>query len=489
MSFEMPQFSLALPEIVLLSALCVVLIIDLFVSDEKRVITFWLSLASLAATFAATLASEPVVRTLTFSASYVSDPLASVLKMAATLCLALVFIYSRDYLMRNALRKGEFYLLSLFGLLGIFVMVSANSLLTMYLGLEMLSLSLYALVAFDRNSRICAEAAMKYFVLGAIASGAFLYGISLIYGVAGTIQFDQLSDAIVQKGADDLGLWFGLAFLIVGLVFKFGGVPFHMWLPDVYQGSRTPVTIYLGSLSKIASFALAVRVLVDGLPALYEQWHQMLMVVAILSLALGNIVAIAQTNIKRMLAYSTISHVGFILLGFFAGNAEGYQAALFYTLTYVFTAAGAFGMIALLSKRGHEAESLSDFRGLNARSPWYAAIMSCFMLSMAGIPPWVGFWAKLHVIEAVLDAGRVAGGSSQLFLFVALAMVLFSVIGAFYYLRVLKFMYFDEPVDEADAPIDAGFDARAVLSANGLAVLAVGIAPGSLLALCALVIG
>ncbi|MFK8053366.1 MAG: NADH-quinone oxidoreductase subunit NuoN [Woeseiaceae bacterium] len=487
MPFVMPEFMLALPEIVLLGLISFVLIADLFVSDEKRVITFWLAMASLAVTLVSVVVSQPDFKMLTFSGSYVADPLASVLKIAATICLALVFIYSRDYLMRNHLRKGEFYLLSLFGLLGIFVMISANSLLTLYLGLETLSLSLYALVAFDRNSRVCAEAAMKYFVLGAIASGAFLYGVSLIYGVTGTIQFDVLATAVVDTGTDDMALWFGLAFLIVGMVFKFGGVPFHMWLPDVYQGARTPVTIYLGSLSKIASFALTARILIDGLPLLYEQWHQMLMVVAILSLALGNIVAIAQTNIKRMLAYSTISHVGFILLGFFAGSSEGYQAALFYTLTYVFTAAGAFGMIVLLSRVGHEADQLDDFRGLNARSPWMAAMMSCFMLGMAGIPPWVGFWAKLHVIEAVLDAGRVAGDSATLFLAVAIIMVLFSVVGAYYYLRVLKFMYFDEPKD-AEA-IEASFDMRAALSVNGLAVLGLGIAPGGLLALCALVIG
>lgn len=487
MSFEMPEFMLALPEIVLLCAICFVLVADLFISDEKRVITFWLSMASLLVTLLAVFYSQPEIKTITFSGSYVADPLASVLKIAATVCLALVFLYSRDYLMQHQLRKGEFYLLSLFGLLGIFVMCSANNLLTLYLGLETLSLSLYALVAFDRNSRICAEAAMKYFVLGAIASGTFLYGISLIYGVTGTIQFDVMSEAVISTGADDLALWFGLAFLVVGIVFKFGGVPFHMWLPDVYQGARTPVTIYLGSLSKIASFALAVRVLVDGLPLLYEQWHQMLLVVALLSLALGNIVAIAQTNIKRMLAYSTISHVGFILLGFFAGSSEGYQAALFYTLTYVFTAAGAFGMVAYLSHSGRDADQISDFRGLNARSPWMAAMMACFMLSMAGIPPWVGFWAKLHIIEAVLDAGRVAGDGSVLFLAVAIIMVVFSVIGAFYYLRVLKFMYFDEPEEQGAIP--GAIDFRAALSVNGLAVLLVGIAPAGLFGLCALIIG
>lgn len=487
MNFVMPEFFPALPEIVLLGLISVVLIADLFVSDEKRVVTFWMSMTSLAIVLAAIVYSAPDARVETFSGSYVSDMLATVLKFAAAACLALVFVYSRDYLLRNGLRKGEFYLLSLFGLLGIFVMVSANSLLTLYLGLETLSLSLYALVAFDRDSKVCAEAAMKYFVLGAIASGAFLYGVSLVYGITGTINFVEMAQAVADAGADDIALWFGLAFLIVGIAFKFGAVPFHMWLPDVYQGARTPVTIYLGSLSKIASFALAARILVDGLPLLHEQWHQMLAVLAILSLAIGNIVAIAQTNIKRMLAYSTISHVGFILLGFFAGNDEGYQAALFYTLTYVFTAAGAFGVVVLLSRQGFEADNLEDFAGLNARSPWFAAMMACFMLGMAGIPPWVGFWAKLHIIEAVLQASRTVGDAAPVFVGVAITMVVFSVIGAYYYLRVLKYMYFDEPVDSAQ--LEAATDMKLALSANGIAVLVLGIMPGALLALCARVIG
>ncbi|MEM6819275.1 MAG: NADH-quinone oxidoreductase subunit NuoN [Pseudomonadota bacterium] len=487
MNFVTPDFFPALPEIILLGLICVVLIADLFISDENRVATFWLSMFSLAAVLASVVYAAPDARVETFSGSYVSDLLSTVLKFAATVCLALVFVYSRDYLMRNGLRKGEFYLLSLFGLLGIFVMISANSLLTLYLGLETLSLSLYALVAFDRDSKVCAEAAMKYFVLGAIASGAFLYGVSLVYGITGTINFVEMAEAVRTVGSDDIALWFGLAFLIVGIAFKFGAVPFHMWVPDVYQGARTPVTLYMGSLSKFASFALAARVLIDGLPLLHEQWHQMLAVLAILSLAIGNIVAIAQTNIKRMLAYSTISHVGFILLGFFAGNAEGYQAALFYTLTYAFTAAGAFGVVVLLSRQGFEAENLEDFSGLNARSPWFAAIMACFMLGMAGIPPWVGFWAKLHIIEAVLQASRTVGDSAPLYVGVAITMVVFSVIGAYYYLRVLKYIYFDKPVD--DSRIVAAPDMKLALSANGLAVLAFGIVPGGLLALCAQVIG
>ena len=487
MTFVSPDFWPALPEIVLLGLICVVLIADLFITDERRVITYWISMAAIVVVIAAVLISQPLSRVVTFSGSYVADTLGTVLKFASALCLGLVFIYSRGYLMANNLRKGEFYLLSLFGLLGIFVMISANNMLTMYLGIELLSLSLYALVAFDRDSRACAEAAMKYFVLGAIASGALLYGISLIYGLTGTIQFDLLSPAIINTGSDDVALWFGLAFLVVGIAFKFGAVPFHMWLPDVYEGARTPVTIYLGSISKIAAFAMAVRILVDGLPLLFDQWHQMLMVCAVLSLVFGNVVAIAQTNLKRMLAYSTISHVGFILLGFFAGNSDGYQASLFYTLTYTFTATGSFGMIVLLSRAGFDADSIEDFRGLNARSPWFAAMMACFMFGLAGIPPWVGFWAKLHVIEAVLDAGRFAGDAQTLYITIATIMVIFSVIGAYYYLRVLKFMYFEEAEDRH--PITASPEMRAALSLNGLAILGVGIAPGGLFALCAYVIG
>ncbi len=485
MSFITPDFSLVLPEIVLLAALCIVLVADLFVSEEKRIVTWWLSMASLAATLVALLLSAPDLRSLTFSGSYVSDPMGHILKIVSVGLLALVFIYSRRYLIVNGLTRGEFYTLSLFALLGTMVMISANSLLTMYLGLEILSLALYALVAFDRDSAVAAESAMKYFVLGAIASGMLLFGISYIYGVTGVIEFGPLSLAIRDIGADDLALWFGLAFLVVGIAFKFGAVPFHMWLPDVYQGARTPVTLLIGSAPKVAAFALAMRILVDGLPELHGAWQGMLMVVAVLSLAVGNVVAIAQTNIKRMLGYSTIGHVGFILLGIFTGTVKGYEAAMFYTITYVLMAAGAFGMVILLSRQGFEAEEISDFKGLNSRSPWFAAMMACFMLGMTGIPPWVGFWAKLNVIAAVLDAGRL-GPDAVIYTWLAILMVVFSVIGAYYYLRVLKFVYFDSPDD--DAPLTAPRDMQIVLSLNGLAILGLGLVPGTLLALCASVV-
>ena len=471
------EFTAAAPEITLLILISVVLIADLFVSDERRAVTFWLTIGSLAITAWSIVATAPAARTVIFDGSYVSDALSQVLKLGATGVVAVGFLYARDYLRQNGLLKGEFYILGLFGLLGMLIMISANSLLTMYLGLETLSLSLYALVAFDRDNADSAEAAMKYFVLGAIASGSLLYGISWVYGLTGSLEFDQIAIAVQDPAVNDMPLWFGIAFMIVGIAFKFGAVPFHMWLPDVYQGARTPVTLYIASAPKLAALALILRILVDGLGDLHEVWQGMIMVLAVLSLVVGNIVAIAQTNIKRMLGYSAIAHVGFILLAIFTGTEQGYAAALFYTLTYVIMAAGAFGMVILLSRQGFEAESLVDFKGLNARSPWFALMMLFFMFGMAGVPPWIGFFAKLNVISAVINAGFPA---------LAVLMVLASVIGAYYYLRVIWYMYFDQAEDRS--VFQAGTDTRVVLSLNGVAVLVLGIIPGSLLALCIQVI-
>jgi NADH-quinone oxidoreductase subunit N len=344
----------------------------------------------------------------------------------------------------------------------------------MYLGLETLALSLYALVAIDRNNATAAESAMKYFVLGAIASGSLLYGISWVYGVTGTLMFDEIALAIAaDPGLNNLPLWFGLAFLIVGIAFKFGAVPFHMWLPDVYQGARTPVTLYVASAPKLAALAFTLRILVDGLGGLHDTWDDMIMVVAVLSLLVGNVVAIAQTNIKRMLGYSTIAHVGFILLAIFCGTEKGFAAALFYTLTYIVAAAGAFGIVILLSRRGYDAELLNDFKGLNARSPWFALMMMFLMFSLAGVPPFIGFFGKLNVIDAVLSSGYPG---------LAVLMVLASVVGAYYYLRVIWYMYFEQGEDQA--VLQASTDTRLVLSLNGVAVLALGIVPGWLWALC-----
>jgi len=473
------DYLVAAPEMTLLSLLCVVLVADLFIDNEHRALTFWFSMLALAGTLLALYWTMPEARTVIFSGSYVSDSLSQILKIAAVIFVAISFLYSRDYLRANDLHKGELYLLGMFGLLGMMIMMSANSLLTMYLGLETMALSLYALVAIDRNNVTSAEAAMKYFILGAIASGALLYGISWIYGVTGTLQFHEIAAAISSDPSlNSLPLWFGLAFLIVGIAFKFGAVPFHMWLPDVYQGARTPITLYLATAPKLAALALILRVLGDGLGGLHETWAAMIMVVAVLSLLLGNFVAIVQTNIKRMLGYSTIGHVGFILLAIFCGTGEGDAAALFYTLTYVVAAAGAFGIIILLSRRGYEADRLTDFKGLSARSPWFALMMMFLMFSLAGVPPFVGFFGKLNVISAVLNSGYPG---------LAVLMVLATVVGAYYYLRIIWYMYFEEAEDRA--VLQASTDMKFVLSVNSVAVLALGIMPGWLLVLCVQILG
>ncbi len=473
MSFTIPDFAPASAEIFLLCAACVVLLVDVFLSDKNRHWTYYLSLATLAiaAWFTSRTAADHQI--LTFSGHFVSDPMATVLKMVTYGVGALVFLYSRQYLIERGLFKGEYYLLGLFGILGIMVLISAHSFLSLYLGLELLSLSLYAMVAFDRDSPTAAEAAMKYFVLGALASGALLYGISIVYGVTGSIYLSEVAVADISNDGMTLALIFGLAFMVVGIAFKLGAVPFHMWLPDVYHGAPTSVTLYIGTISKIGAFALALRILAEGMGSSYEAWRDMLVILAVLSLAVGNIVAIAQSNLKRMLAYSTISHVGFILLGILAGPGDGYAAAMFYTISYVIMAAAAFGMIILLSRRGFEADELADFAGLNARSPWFAAMMLIVMFSMAGVPPLLGFYAKVAVIAAVLGQG---------FTWLATLAVLFSVVGAFYYLRVIKLMYFDEATDPS--PLMAGPAMRAVLSANSLAILLFGLFPAWLLGVC-----
>ena len=470
---------LATPEMFLLAATCVILLGDLFLRDRDRWITFVLSLLTLAGVGWITAATGFTERTVGWHGTYVADPLSTLLKIVACGAVAVAFLYGHGYLQERRILKGEYYVLGLFALLGVMVLASANSLVTLYLGVELLALSLYALVAFNRDSGVAAEAAIKYFVLGSIASGALLYGMSILYGVTGSLELGVISNAALQMPAGQIGLLFGLAFIVVGVAFKFGGVPFHTWVPDVYHGAPTPVTLFLAAAPKLGSFALAFRLLAEGLGAVHATgWQDMITMVAVLSIIVGNVVAIAQTNIKRMLAYSTISHVGFILLGILAGTSQGYAAALYYTITYVIMSVGGFGMIILLSRKGFEADSLEDFKGLNARSPWFAAVMLMLMFSMAGVPPFVGFWAKLAVIQAVLDIGS---------LWLAILAVALSVVGAYYYLRVVKLMYFDEPTDKA-ALQGGGGAMRFVLSLNGLAVLALGLYPGLLLALCARVI-
>jgi NADH-quinone oxidoreductase subunit N len=463
----------AAAEIFVLAAICVILLVDVFLSDRRRWITYWLSLVTLAGAAWVTIEYGVHARVNAFDGMFIADPMGDLLKLFSYGTVAISFLYSREYLQRRGLFRGEYFILGLVALLGVMVMISAGNLLTVYLGVELLSLSLYAMVAFDRESGIAAESAMKYFVLGAISSGALLYGFSIVYGVTGTLQLDELAVAIREVGPANLGLIFGLAFIIVGIAFKFGAVPFHMWVPDVYHGAPTPVTLFIGAAPKISSFILAIRVLAEGLDAMVGSWQDMLIALAVLSMIIGNVVAIAQTNLKRMLAYSTISHVGFILLGILAGTNEGYRASLYYTLTYVIMSVGSFGMILLLSREGFEADRLEDFKGLNRRSPWFAAMMLMLMFSTAGVPPFVGFWAKIAVIGAVLDVGLA---------WLAAVAVVLSVVGAFYYIRIVKLMYFDEPVDATG--IQAGGTLRAVLSANGVAVLALGVFPSVLLDLC-----
>lgn len=478
MQFDPAILIPVLPEIFILSTACLVLVVDLFVEEQQRILSYSITQISLLLAVVFTLITASRETVIIFDGSVIRDAMSDVLKIAIFLLSAGAFLYAKEYLRDRDLFKGEFYVLGLFAILGMMVIVSANSFLTLYLGLELLALSLYALVAFDRNSRIGSEAAMKYFVLGALASGMLLYGISMIYGATGSLEFPAVAEAVSVSGMSSPVLVFGLVFLVIGLAFKFGAVPFHMWIPDVYDGAPTAVTQFLGSVPKIAAFALAMRLLVDGLIDLREDWQSMIIILAVLSMAVGNIIAIAQSNIKRMLAYSTISHVGFILLGILAGTNQGYAAAMFYSIIYALMALGGFGIVILLSRRGFEAEQLDDYKGLHDRSPWLAAMMLLLMFSMAGVPPTVGFFAKLVVFQAIIDIGMV---------WLALVGVIFSIIGAFYYLRIVKLMYFDKPID--DSPVIADIDARIMISVNGLAMLILGMFPAGLISLCATAIG
>lgn len=472
--FEMPNFALALPELFVLSMACLILVVDLFLSERHRVLSYLLAQATLVGAAVLTIAlHSPEVRH-TFSGTFVADTMGDVLKVFIYLVTSVVFLYSRQYLRLRQMFTGEYFVLGLFGVLGMMVMVSAHSFLTLYLGLELLSLVLYAMVALQRDSIASTEAAMKYFVLGAIASGMLLYGMSILYGVTGSLDIQEVAQYLVTRGIQEKALAFGLVFVIVGLAFKLGAAPFHMWVPDVYHGAPTSVTLFISTAPKIAAFAMFMRLLVEGLGDLYVQWRDMLIALSILSMAAGNIIAIAQANIKRMLAYSTIAHAGFLLLGILSGTADGYAASMFYVIIYALMAAGGFGMIILLSRAGFEADRLDDFKGLNERNGWFAFMMLILMVSMAGVPVFVGFWAKFAVLEAVVSAGMT---------WLAVLAVLFSVIGAYYYLRVVWMMYFDKPLDRE--PISASYDMRIALSANGLAVLFLGIFPGTLMALCA----
>jgi len=477
-AFTWASLQPALPEIYLTAAICVLLLVDVFFGDRHRKLAPTLTLLILAGGAAVTgYCANVDTRILLFGDSYVADPLAVLLKLFGFLSLALALLYSREYLERRGMMRGEYYVLALTTLLGIFVMVSANSLLTVYIGVELLSLSLYAMVAFDRESGIAAESAMKYFVLGAIASGMLLYGMSLVYGLNGTLNLDDL--AAKAASAPSLGMILGLVFIVVAIAFKFGAVPFHMWLPDVYTGAPTGVTLLLSTVPHAAYFAFAFRLLAHGMGNVGAAWQDMLAPLAVASMVFGNVVAIAQSSLKRMLAYSAIGNVGFILLGFVAGTAEGYQASLYYTVAYVIMTLGSFGVLTLASRAGFEAEDLDQFKGLYKRDPLLALVMMCLMFSTAGVPPFIGFWAKFNIFQALWLTGH------HWLILIAAAM---SVVGVFYYLRVVKLMYFDPP-GELPQGASSGFAVRAVLALNGAAVFVLGIVPNALIQLCARVIG
>ncbi len=470
----MPDLTPAIPEIFLLTMACVVLVVDLFLKQEQRHLTFWLTQLTLVGLFLLTWNGMQTTTVTTFGGSFIRDSLADLLKLFTYVVTAAVLFYSRDYLKDRNLFKGEYPVLVLFSLLGMMVMISAGSFLTLYMGLELLSLSLYALVAFNRDSSEASEAAIKYFVLGAIASGMLLYGMSILYGLTGTLDLASVAERLAAAPEHGrVSILFGMVFILVGLAFKLGAVPFHMWMPDVYQGAPTSVTAFLGTAPKLAGFAMLIRLLVEGMDSQQASWGQIMMLLGVLSLAIGNIVAIAQTNIKRMLAYSTISHVGFIVLGVMIGSNEGYSSALFYTVIYALMSLGTFGILIVLSQKGFEAEHLDDMKGLNESHTWLAFLMLILMASMIGIPGTAGFIAKFWVLQALVESGHVA---------LAVYAVLMSVIGAFYYLRIIKLMYVDKPEREASGR--QAMDTGVVLSVNSLSMIALGLFPGILTATC-----
>ncbi|MBK8526739.1 MAG: NADH-quinone oxidoreductase subunit NuoN [Rubrivivax sp.] len=474
------------PEAWLLLATCGVLLADLFVTDPERRVTFWLSQAAAAVfTLLHLWAFDSGATFYGMAGMIVTDPMGHLLAGFAGIAVMVAMAYARPTLGSRDMLKGEFFTLSLFVLLGISVMTSANNFLVVYLGLELMSLSLYALTALRRDHAVSTEAAMKYFVLGALASGFLLYGLSMMYGATGTLEIPRVFERIAAGGINKEVLVFGVVFVVAGLAFKLGAVPFHMWVPDVYQGAPTAVTLMIGGAPELAAFAITMRLLVEGMLGLAIDWQQMLIVLAVGSLVVGNLAAIAQSNLKRMLAYSTISQMGFVLLGLSAGVVSGntlsagnaYSSAMFYMVAYVLTTLGTFGMIMFLSRQGFESEEIDDFAGLNQRSPWAAGVMSIFLFSLAGIPPLVGFYAKLAVLQALVSTNVTS------YIVLAVVAVMASLVGAYYYLRVVKVMYFDAPRNSAPLP-QRSAGVSALLAANGLAVLLLGVLPGGLMALC-----
>ncbi len=483
-NFVVPDLLPAAPELFLAAMASILLLVDVVVKDRRRTLTFVLAQLTLVGCFVIQYGVASPQVSYTFSNMFVGDLMGSLLKLFLYMTVMVVLFYSRGYILdREAMNKGEYYILALFATLGMMVMISANHFVTIYLGLELLSLSLYAMVAMNRESLASTEAAMKYFVLGALASGLLLYGMSMIYGATGTLEITGIAERIAHGGVNKSVMVFGLVFLVAGLAFKLGVVPFHMWIPDVYHGAPTAVTLFIGSAPKLAAFAITMRLLVNGLLPMALDWQAMLIILAVLSMAIGNLAAIAQTNLKRMLAYSAISHMGFMLLGIVSGVVGGridpnlvlnaYSSSMFYVLAYVLMSAGSFGMILLLARAGFESDNLEDFKGLNRRSPWFAGMMLMLMFSMAGIPFFVGFFAKFAVLQAVVISG---------YMWLAVVAVAFSLVGAFYYLRVVKLMYFDAPAD--DSPLSAPLDTRILVTVNALVVALLGLFPGDLVQLC-----
>ncbi len=478
--FGWSELTPALPELIILATACAVLLLGLFSRSEKGGLLVLTSIIGVVfaaiATAKSHMGAHELVKQVLFNGNFVRDYMGDILKIAVYFIMLFVFIYSKQYLRNKNIFKGEFYALMLFGLLGIMIMISGYNYITLYIGLELVALSSYALVAFDRDNAQSNESAMKYFILGAIASGMLLYGMSMIYGATGTLQIDEISAAIGQS-QNNLLVVFGLVFVLVGVSFKLGAAPFHMWVPDVYQGAPTATTLFISSAPKIAAFAFAIRILAQSLDGIIDQWQQIVAVIAILSIIIGNLFALQQDNIKRLFAYSTVSHIGFMLLGFLGGE-DGYSASMFYIITYALMSVAGFGMIIVLSCKGFEAEKISDFKGLNQRNGWFAFMMLLIIASMAGFPPLVGFISKLVVLKAVIDQGYyVLAGIA----------VIFAVIGSFYYLKIIKTMYFDE--SDSDQEITAGFDVKSILSFNALLQLGLLLFIPSILSYCVKAIG
>ncbi|MEK8090309.1 NADH-quinone oxidoreductase subunit NuoN [Thermithiobacillus plumbiphilus] len=472
MGSSMSNWFVLAPEIFVTTLACGILIFDLFLKESQRGLTYLLTQATLVGATLLVL-QQGAETALAFDGMFVLDTFAKVVKIFLLLAVFLALAASTRYLRDRGLYRGEYFVLILFAMVGMMIMASAGSLLTVYLGLELLALCQYALVAMRRDDPQATEAGLKYFILGALSSGMLLYGMSLLYGATGSLSLQAIANTVAASGVQDKVLVFALVFVMVGIAFKLGAAPFHMWVPDVYQGAPTAVTLFISTAPKLAAFAMAVRLVISGMAEAQAAWGDIFMFLSVLSILIGNVVAIAQTNLKRMLAYSGISHAGFLLLGLVTGDLNGLSSALFYTLTYILMGIGSFAMIMLLASKGFEAEEISDFKGLNQRHPWYAGMMMILMFSMAGVPPTVGFYAKLAVLQSVIQAGH---------LWLAVYAVILSVVGAFYYLRVVKVMYFDAP--ENPQPIQADNFVGGVVSLNSLMILILGLAPGALMTIC-----